>query len=112
MTTRFGRATAVFCIFLAGWGAAAALIAPASAKDLSAEGMATADRVEVHKAARKLYLYHGHQLLAEYKVSLGLAPVGQKERERDFKTPEGRYFLARRNTRSDYFLSIDRKSVV
>ena len=106
MTTRFGRATAVFCIFLAGWGAAAALIAPASAKDLSAEDMATADRVEVHKAARKLYLYHGHQLLAEYKVSLGLAPVGQKERERDFKTPEGRYFLARRNTRSDYFLSI------
>ena len=30
----------------------------------------------------------------------------QKEREHDFKTPEGRYFLARRNTRSDFFLAI------
>ncbi len=37
---------------------------------------------------------------------MGLNPNGQKEREHDFRTPEGRYNLARRNTRSDYFLSI------
>ena len=41
-----------------------------------------------------------------FSAALGLRPVGQKERERDFKTPEGRYYLAHRNTRSDYFLSI------
>ena len=38
--------------------------------------------------------------------SLGLNPVGHKERSGDFRTPEGRYWLTRRNTRSDFFLSI------
>lgn len=65
-----------------------------------------ADRVVVHKSEHRLYLYNGSKLLGEYKVALGLNPVGTKEREHDFRTPEGRYFLARRNTRSDFFLSI------
>ncbi len=65
-----------------------------------------ADRVVVHKSEHKLYLYNGEHLMGVYKVALGLSPVGQKERERDFRTPEGHYFLARRNTRSDYFLAI------
>jgi murein L,D-transpeptidase YafK len=72
----------------------------------ASEAMAPADHVVVHKAERKLYLYNGSRLLGEYKVALGLNPVGSKERARDFRTPEGRYFLARRNTRSDFFLSI------
>lgn len=71
-----------------------------------AEDIATADHVVVHKAERKLYLYSGNHLLGAYKVALGLSPVGQKEREHDFRTPEGRYYLARRNTRSEYFLAI------
>jgi murein L,D-transpeptidase YafK len=82
---------------------AAAAAGPAAAR---AEDIATADHIVVHKAERKLYLYSGIHLLGTYKVALGLAPVGQKEREHDFRTPEGRYFLARRNTRSDYFLAI------
>jgi murein L,D-transpeptidase YafK len=65
-----------------------------------------ADRVVVHKSEHKLYLYSGAHLMGVYKVALGLSPVGQKERERDFRTPEGHYFLARRNIRSDYFLAI------
>jgi murein L,D-transpeptidase YafK len=65
-----------------------------------------ADRVVVHKSEHKLYLYSGEHLMGVYRVALGLSPVGQKERERDFRTPEGHYFLARRNTRSDYFLAI------
>jgi murein L,D-transpeptidase YafK len=65
-----------------------------------------ADRVVVHKSEHRLYLYNGEHLLGAYKVALGLSPVGQKERERDFRTPEGHYFLARRNTRSDFFLAI------
>jgi len=71
-----------------------------------AEGIAMGDHIVVHKSERKLYLYGGDRLLGEYKVALGLNPVGQKVRERDFRTPEGRYYLARRNTRSDYFLAI------
>jgi murein L,D-transpeptidase YafK len=122
MINRFGPVAAVFlgllsvgCLMGATQPAVANNVAAARSINASKEGgkdgaaaedIAAADRVEVHKAARKLYLYHGQQLLGEYKVALGLAPVGQKQRERDFKTPEGRYFLARRNTRSDYFLSI------
>jgi murein L,D-transpeptidase YafK len=78
----------------------------ASPRGAAAEDIAAATRVEVHKAEHKLYLYSGSRLLGEYKVQLGLSPTGQKEREHDFRTPEGRYYLARRNTRSDYFLAI------
>ncbi|HTT01170.1 MAG TPA: L,D-transpeptidase family protein [Steroidobacteraceae bacterium] len=65
-----------------------------------------ADRVVVHKAERRLYLMRGVEVLRSYRVALGLNPTGQKERSGDFRTPEGRYYLARRNPRSDYFLSI------
>jgi murein L,D-transpeptidase YafK len=78
----------------------------AGMRGVLAEDIAAADRIVVHKAEHKLYLYNGSHLLGVYKVALGLSPVGQKERERDFRTPEGRYFLARRNTRSEFFLAI------
>ena len=78
----------------------------AGPETVAAEEIAAADHVVVHKSEHKLYLYSGNRLLGEYKVALGLAPVGQKEREHDFRTPEGRYYLARRNTRSDFFLAI------
>jgi murein L,D-transpeptidase YafK len=65
-----------------------------------------ADRVLVHKAERRLYLMRGNDVLRAYKVSLGLNPGGAKERAGDFRTPEGNYRLTRRNSRSDFFLSI------
>jgi murein L,D-transpeptidase YafK len=68
--------------------------------------IAAADHIVVHKSERKLYLYSGDRLLGQYKVELGLSPVGQKEREHDFRTPEGHYYLERRNTRSDFFLAL------
>ena len=92
----------IFCL----WMLAAVLSGFAAPRTCQAEESATADHVVVNKTERKLYLYHGSQLLGQYKVALGLEPVGQKEREHDFRTPEGRYFLSRRNMRSDYFLAI------
>ncbi len=65
-----------------------------------------ATRVVVYKSARKLELLRGTEVLRSYKVSLGLQPEGHKERVGDFRTPEGRYQLTRRNARSEYFLSI------
>jgi murein L,D-transpeptidase YafK len=91
------RRAAFLCIALLSGGASRAASFPE---------VGAADRVEVHKAAHTLDLYRGSQLLGEYKVRLGLSPVGQKEREHDFRTPEGRYYLGRRNTRSDFFLAI------
>jgi murein L,D-transpeptidase YafK len=91
------------------WACVVLAIGAAAARPLKAkaEEIAIADHVVVHKAERKLYLYSGNRMLGAYKVALGLNPVGQKEREHDFRTPEGRYYLARRNTRSDYFLAIE-----
>jgi murein L,D-transpeptidase YafK len=68
--------------------------------------MPQADRVVVRKAQRKLHLMHGDTILRSYRVALGLNPVGRKERAGDFRTPEGTYRLTRRNSRSEYFLSI------
>jgi murein L,D-transpeptidase YafK len=64
------------------------------------------DRIVVHKGERRLLLMQGGNIVRSYHVSLGLNPVGQKERSGDFRTPEGTYRLERRNARSDYFLSI------
>jgi murein L,D-transpeptidase YafK len=68
--------------------------------------MPIADRVLVRKSERRLYLMRGSDVLRAYRVSLGLNPGGPKERAGDFRTPEGNYRLTRRNTRSDFFLSI------
>ena len=102
MSHRSGRHAAKF---LCGLLLAAGYIA-VPARPVRAEEIAAADRVVVHKAEHKMYLYSGSRLLGEYRVQLGLSPTGHKEREHDFRTPEGRYFLARRNTRSDFFLAI------
>jgi len=65
-----------------------------------------ADYVLVDKSDRKLYLYKAGRVLREFDVSLGLVPTGPKQREGDFRTPEGKYVLDARNVNSDYFLSI------
>jgi murein L,D-transpeptidase YafK len=39
-------------------------------------------------------------------IALGLVPVGHKQREGDFRTPEGVYYLEAKNADSDYFLSL------
>jgi len=65
-----------------------------------------ADSVLVDKSDRKLYLLKAGRVLREVDVSLGLVPTGPKQREGDFRTPEGRYVLDARNTDSDFFLSI------
>src|SRR5262245_37357401 len=70
------------------------------------QSMPTADRVVVYKGERRMQLMLGESILRTYKIALGLNPVGHKERAGDFRTPEGRYMLTRRNPRSDFFLSI------
>jgi len=64
------------------------------------------DHIIVRKAQRRLYLMDGDKIVRSYKVALGLEPKGAKERDGDFRTPEGWYRLARRNPRSEFFLSI------
>ncbi|PTW50514.1 MULTISPECIES: L,D-transpeptidase family protein [Rhodovulum] len=63
-------------------------------------------RVVVMKGQRMLYLLHHDQVLKAYRISLGYAPVGDKQIEGDGKTPEGRYYIDRRNPNSEFHLSI------
>lgn len=72
----------------------------------SAGTLPVADHIVVRKSQRRLYLMRGNTVLRSYRIALGLDPIGQKVRAGDFRTPEGRYYLTRRNPRSDYFLSI------
>lgn len=93
-------------------GAAAGAALPASIVDASDGGGAlsatlpVADKVVVLKSARQLQLLRRGEVLRSYRIALGLQPQGAKERAGDFRTPEGSYRLARRNSRSDYFLSV------
>ncbi len=65
-----------------------------------------ADSVVVRKSERKLYLMRQGEILRAYKIALGLRPEGHKQFEGDYRTPEGKYRLTRRNPNSEYFLSI------
>ena len=65
-----------------------------------------ADLVVVEKGERKLHLMENGRIFKTFRIALGIMPVGDKEKEGDFKTPEGRYLLDRKNPDSDFFLSI------
>ena len=86
--------------------ASAAGSAATTAGPAASAGYAEADRLIVHKSKRRLELLKGGAVVAEYPIRLGLNPAGHKLREGDFRTPEGQYYLSRRNPRSEFFLSI------
>ncbi|TDJ38564.1 MAG: hypothetical protein E2O53_00205 [Gammaproteobacteria bacterium] len=65
-----------------------------------------ADKVVVEKENRKLHLMREGAVFRTFDIALGVAPIGDKKREGDQKTPEGLYSLDIRNSDSDYFLSI------
>ncbi|PWE33605.1 hypothetical protein DDZ14_05310 [Maritimibacter sp. 55A14] len=63
-------------------------------------------RISVHKSSRRMYLWHEDQVIRHFEFDLGFAPEGHKEFEGDGKTPEGRYFIDRRNPNSSFHLSL------
>ena len=73
---------------------------------LLANDFPVAEKVIVEKQKRKLHLIRNDEIFRTFDIALGIAPVGDKETEGDFKTPEGTYTLDTRNPNSDFFLSI------
>ena len=61
-------------------------------------------RVVVMKTDRQMYLMHHDKVLKSFDFDLGFAPEGHKEIEGDGRTPEGRYFIDRRNPNSLFYL--------
>lgn len=60
--------------------------------------------IKIYKKDRVLELYGDGERLGKFKIALGGVPEGDKEREGDSKTPEGRYYICTRNDRSKYTL--------
>ncbi|MEM9401852.1 MAG: L,D-transpeptidase family protein, partial [Pseudomonadota bacterium] len=73
---------------------------------LTASDFPVADFVLVDKSDRELHLMQNGEVFRSYPIALGIRPSGHKQREGDFRTPEGRYLLDRRNPDSEFFLSI------
>ena len=90
---------------LAALALSVAVFVPQPARATS-EALQAADKVLVVKSEHRLYLLRDGQPFKSYRVAFGLNPTGHKEREGDYRTPEGSYLLDGRNSQSEYFLSI------
>ena len=100
MGTLFTRRSTLFLLLAAGVTSACA-----KPKFESYSGPEVT-RIEVHKSTRRMILLHHDQVLRGYDVDLGFAPDGHKTQEGDGRTPEGRYYIDRRNPNSAFYLSI------
>ncbi len=63
------------------------------------------DYVVAHKSARNMALCHNGMLVQNFRMSLGFAPVGDKQLEGDGKTPEGVFYVGQLNPNSSYYKS-------
>lgn len=60
----------------------------------------------VKKNERKLELRDGEKLIKTYDLALGFAPIGDKRRQGDGKTPEGEFYIFTKNPKSRFYLSL------
>lgn len=63
-------------------------------------------QVVIKKTERKMYLIAGQTVVRSYDIGLGSQPAGAKQFEGDGRTPEGMYFIDRKNPQSRYHLSV------
>ena len=63
-------------------------------------------KLEVIKSTRELKVYSGNKVWRTYDIGLGRNPTGHKTQEGDGKTPEGLYYIDRKNPRSSFHLSL------
>lgn len=93
---------------------AAAPAHPAAARPLrtattvtrAAPPLGLVDSIVVEKKARRLTLFRDGRAVRTYLVALGLSPVGDKLRAGDHRTPEGLFYIDRRNPDSRYHLAL------
>lgn len=64
------------------------------------------DRILIEKGARRLTVFRDGKALRDYRIALGFAAEGDKQRQGDGRTPEGHFRINRRNPESAYHLSL------
>ncbi len=65
-----------------------------------------ADLVKVVKREKRLYLIRDGEVLHSFHAVFGANPIGHKGKQGDERTPEGRYVLDYKNSKSRFYLSI------
>ena len=53
--------------------------------------------IYVYKEKRRLYVIQANVMVRDYPIGLGFNPVGDKESEGDGRTPEGDFFICRKD---------------
>ena len=91
---------------LALLGGGAALASCTQSKITRRYNGPAATGIVVKKSQRKMYVLNGSTPLSVHDIDLGFAPQGHKLREGDGRTPEGQYWIDRRNYNSQFFLSL------
>lgn len=64
------------------------------------------DHIVIRKSARRMTAFRDGRPLKTYRIALGFAPDGDKRRQGDGRTPEGRFTINRVNPASAYHLSL------
>lgn len=85
------------------------LLASAAAAAVAKPALANtdiADMIVIFKNSRRLVLYQNGSPIRDYDIGLGWAPAGDKSFEGDGRTPEGSYYINRRNPNSAFHLSL------
>ena len=60
----------------------------------------------IDKSARRLTLTDQEKILFSCCIALGKNPTGHKQREGDYRTPEGKYYVCTRNEQSKFHLAL------
>ena len=63
-------------------------------------------KIVVNKSARRLILYSGGRVVRTYVAALGFEAVKDKEKEGDGATPEGEFYVCRKNAASRFHRSL------
>lgn len=87
-------------------GAGAALVLGSCGPTIRGYDGPEVTRVIVQKTDRRMFLMHHTRVLKSYDIDLGFAPRGHKVAEGDGRTPEGAYYINRKNPRSEFHLSL------
>lgn len=73
---------------------------------LAGRAVATDLSIVVLKAERRLEVFRGQERIHSFRIGLGSAPVGDKVKSGDSKTPEGRFYVCVKNPQSRFYLSL------
>ncbi|MBX3486969.1 MAG: L,D-transpeptidase family protein [Candidatus Paracaedibacteraceae bacterium] len=64
------------------------------------------DKIVVYKTKRQLELRCNDRIIKTYRIALGKNPIGHKQRQGDYKTPEGIYKISGKNPNSKFHKSL------